>query len=235
MQRHAGDDPAEQILSGEPENDRSGPRGRQQSCQPLVSAITVPQHDQQRDQVDKKRDNLPGKMRDGRLLFLFEIEIPDVTIDQRDDEGGAQEDERSSNVIAQIESDAIRPQRGVSSERQTKKPIQNAEANAGAPLQKSAHGQRNKKCADKCNQGGGSSLRIKRKGRHRLVGRIILSRPRPDKRCSYRPSRRCRSHPVAAATLVPRRAKLAYSRFRFAISSRRRMISLRRSSFLRFT
>src|SRR5207245_11124046 len=124
----------------------------------------------------------------------------------------------------------------VEREREAEKLIQKTKPHFRAPLQKSAYGQRNKKCADKGNQGGGSSLRIERKGRHRLVGRIILSRPRPDKRCGCRrPGGRMSILSGRLGDTCPRRGKLAYSRFRFAISSRRRMMSLRRSSFLRFT
>src|SRR5438552_5211648 len=90
-------------------------------------------------------------MWDRRLPFFFEIEIPNVTIDQRDDEGRAQERGSRADMRAQLERHSVHPHRGVERKREAEEPEKETEPHAGAPLQQTADRQRNKKCPDEYN------------------------------------------------------------------------------------
>src|SRR5207253_9911025 len=86
LNRYAADDSGEEILPGESENDRDDPRAREQSCQLRFGMIPRTQNKKQRHQKNNAADDFTEKMRNWRLPFLFEIEIPNVAIHQRDDE-----------------------------------------------------------------------------------------------------------------------------------------------------
>src|SRR2546430_14045199 len=121
-------------------------------------------------------------MRDGSLLFLFEIKIPDVTIDQRDDDRGTQHQEDRANVIAKIDRDSVNPQPDIKRERETKELIRNAELNVGAALQKAPDRQSDHERGDKGGNRERGSLRVERESGHRYLARIILASERSDKR-----------------------------------------------------
>ena len=87
-------------------------------------------------------------MRDRRLFAPFEINVPNVTINQRDDERRAQQDRRGAKVNSPRRLNAIHPQRDVKRQCQTKELIQKAEAHIRAPLQKSTNTERDNECAD---------------------------------------------------------------------------------------
>src|SRR4029077_10390677 len=91
-------------------------RAGKQASQPAASMIAIPEDQQEGDQINNQGDDLPRKMRDRRLFFLFEIKIPHVTIDQCHNDGGTQNDQRSTDMITKIDRHAVSPQRGVKCE-----------------------------------------------------------------------------------------------------------------------
>src|ERR1700693_6247276 len=92
-------------------------------------------------------------MWDRRLPFFLEIEIPNVTIDQRDDEGSAQEHGGRGDIRAhsRLERESGGPHRRVKRKREAEELEKETERHAGAAFQKTADRQRNKKCPDEYN------------------------------------------------------------------------------------
>ena len=121
-------------MTGESKNDRGHTGAGQQPGQPTLGVIAVPKNEQKRDQENDARDNFTEKMWDRRLPFFFEIEIPNVTIDQRDDEGSAQQRGGRAGMRAQLERHSVHPHRGVKRKREAEEPEKQTEPHAGAPL-----------------------------------------------------------------------------------------------------
>src|SRR5262249_31108337 len=90
LQRHAGNDAAEEILTGKAENecDKTGPDD--DAFELALGVITEAEHEKQRDQKQNERDEFAQKMRNRRLLAPPKVKIPDVTINQRDHQRGTQ-------------------------------------------------------------------------------------------------------------------------------------------------
>src|SRR5947208_13578658 len=94
--------------------------------------VPVAQHKQQYDQKNDAADDLTEKMRNRRLTFLFEIKIPAVAINQRDNQRGAQQDRCRTDMMPPRRMDAVNHDRGVERQDQTKEPKQQAERHTGA-------------------------------------------------------------------------------------------------------
>src|SRR4030088_129079 len=88
-------------------------------------------------------------MRDRRFLSLFEIPIPDVTIDQRHHEGCAQKNDGGADMISPIGVHAVNGESGIESEGETKELVKNAEPHPSAPFQNSPERERDKKSGAK--------------------------------------------------------------------------------------
>src|SRR5438034_5058984 len=99
-------------------------------------------------------------MWDCRPSSFLEIEIPDVAIDQGDNERGAQKNHRCSHMVPPIGVDAIDRDRGVKRERQAKEPEEKSKANAGSLFQKPADRECDKKSPDEYDHRHGRSLGI---------------------------------------------------------------------------
>src|SRR5438270_6911764 len=99
-------------------------------------------------------------MWDCRPSSFLEIEIPDVAIDQGNDERGAQKKPRCSHVVAPIGVDAIDRDRGVKRESQAKEPEEKPQANACPLFKKPTDCERNKKGPDEYDHRHGRSLGV---------------------------------------------------------------------------
>src|SRR5512133_1326051 len=94
--------------------------------------VAVAQDKQQYDQKNDAADNLTKKMRNRCLPFLFEIEIPDVTINQRDNQCRAQQDCCRTHMVSPRRMNAVHHDGCVKREYQTEEPKQQAESYTGA-------------------------------------------------------------------------------------------------------
>ena len=134
LQRHAGDDAAEEILGRESEDDGGGAGGREEATQLSFRMVAEAQNKEERDQENDERDQLAEKLRDDRLAALFEIKIPEITIDQRDHHRSAQKDQCGAGMIAPAQIEPVDPGRGVEAEGEGKELEKDAERNASASL-----------------------------------------------------------------------------------------------------
>ena len=134
LQRHAGDDAAEEILGRKGEDDGGGAGGGEEAAQLSFRVVAEAQDKEERDQENDERDYFAEKLRDDRLATLFEIKIPEIAIDQRDHHRSAQEDQRGADMIAPAQIEPVNPGRGVEAEGEGKELEKDAERNAGAPL-----------------------------------------------------------------------------------------------------
>ena len=94
--------------------------------------VAVAQHKQQYDQKNDATDDLTQKMRNRRLPFVFEIEIPDVAINQRDNQRCAQQDRCRAHILAPLRMDSVNHDCGVEREDQTKESKQKTQPHTGA-------------------------------------------------------------------------------------------------------
>ena len=116
LDRYAADDSGEQILPGETDNDCDHPGSRQQSFQLCFGVVAVTENKEQDDQEDDSADYLTQKMRNGCLSFLFEIKIPNLPINESDDQSSAQQDCRCTNMKAPWCMNSVNGNRGVKGE-----------------------------------------------------------------------------------------------------------------------
>ena len=96
------------------------------------------EHEQQRDKENDERDQLAEELRDHGLAPLFDIKIPEIAIDERDHDPGAEEGERGADVVAVAQVDPVNPERGVESQSEREELEDHSKANAGPALQQSA-------------------------------------------------------------------------------------------------
>ena len=82
--------PPKRSCSRESQDDRDDAGAGEQGPQLPFGVIDDAQDEQDRDQVNEKADHLAQEMRDRRLAFLLEVGVPQVAIEQGDDESGAQ-------------------------------------------------------------------------------------------------------------------------------------------------
>src|SRR6266853_3333446 len=144
LDRYAADDPGKQILPRKSDDDCDYPGAREQAFQLRFGVITGTQDKEKRDQKNDPADNLTKKMRDQCLPFLFEIEIPNVPIDQSDHERCAQQDNGCADMISPGRVHAVKSEGGVERKRQTEEPEQEPKPHTCAPFQKPANRNRDK-------------------------------------------------------------------------------------------
>src|SRR5438445_13483755 len=104
-------------------------------------------------------------MRDRRLFAFLEVNVPDVTIDQGNNEGGAQKHDRGPEMNAPRCLHAINSERHIKRQREAKELIKKAELNIGAALEKASDAQRDHEGADKRDNRECGSLGIEREGK----------------------------------------------------------------------
>jgi hypothetical protein len=160
LQGDARDDSAEQILSSKTEDDGGDSGAGQDAFELSLGMIPDAKDKEERDEVNKERDDLPEKMGNGRPPLSFPIQIPEVAIEKRDDEGGAEEEEEGADVVPPVGLDAVEPHRGVKSEGETEELEEDPERNAGAALEEPANAQRREKRRDENNNRHERFLRL---------------------------------------------------------------------------
>ena len=124
------------------------------------------QHDQERDKVNEKRNDLTEELGNRGLTFLFEVDVPEVTIEERHDESSGEEDGGGIDMFAPLDVHAVEKNRGVKCQCETEKLERNSEAHAGAPLQEPADRQDREKRRDENDRGDGGLLSFEQ-GKHR--------------------------------------------------------------------
>ena len=93
------------------------------------------------------------------LAALLEVEIPEIAIDQRDHDAGAEQGERGADVVPLAQIDPVNPDGGVESEGEREELEEDAEAHAGAAFQQPPDGERDEKGRDENRDRGESVLR----------------------------------------------------------------------------
>ena len=73
-------------MSGQTKDDGRDARSNHHPPQLSRGVITNAQHDKERDEENDQRKHLAQKVWDRRLPFFLKIEIPQVAIDEGDDE-----------------------------------------------------------------------------------------------------------------------------------------------------
>src|SRR6478672_1842915 len=94
--------------------------------------VAVTQDKQQYNQENDPAGNLTEKMRYRRLSFLFEIKIPNVMINQRDNQRRAQQNYSCTDMISPGGVDAVNGNSGVERQNQAEKAKQQAKAHSRA-------------------------------------------------------------------------------------------------------
>ena len=81
-------------------------------------------------------------MRDGGLFALFKVQVPDVAIDQSDNDCRAKKHEHCADVIPKFGRNSVNPHRRVKGQRETEESEKETELNACPSLEKTADGER---------------------------------------------------------------------------------------------
>src|ERR1700736_5165654 len=92
------------------------------------------QNKKQRDDKNDQRDNFAQEMRNRRLFAPFKVDVPNVTIDQRDDQRCAEQYRRGADMHPPRRLQSVNSQRRVEGEREKKELIQKTERNFGPPF-----------------------------------------------------------------------------------------------------
>ena len=113
LQRDAGNNSAEKILSGKAEDDGRDAGAGEKALELGFSVINEAEDEKQRDEENEESNHLAQEMRNGRLPLLFEIIIPEVTIDESDHHDGAHENKHGADVLPKLQRHAVGPDRRV--------------------------------------------------------------------------------------------------------------------------
>ena len=135
LERHASDDAAKKVLCGKGENDRCRAGSSEQTTQLAFRVIANAEHEEKGDEENEQRTQLTQKLRDDRLAALLEIKIPKITVDQRDDDCGAEEDDRRPDVIPPAQIEPIDPGAGIRAQSKGKELKEDANTLTGPPFQ----------------------------------------------------------------------------------------------------
>ncbi len=122
------------------------PASRPASACPL--AVNAAQHKHEREEKNHQRDEFVQEFRDFRPLFFPEIAVPDVALDQRDDEERAEQDRDRAELAADVDRivavvEAQDFERQIGRKGDAEKLVHRAELHAGAPFQEppESHGE----------------------------------------------------------------------------------------------
>src|SRR5581483_7541316 len=124
LERHSGNDIADQVLHGQADNDRRNPGRNQQPFNGLV--IPELQHQKNRHRQNKKTDQFGQKLRDGRAVMSLEINFPQVSIHQGDDYSRGQNNDRRSEVVQESPGESQQDRWQVSSQAEGKQMVKPA-------------------------------------------------------------------------------------------------------------
>src|SRR5205085_3129631 len=134
LQRNARDQTAEKILSGKAEDDSGDSRPSEQSFELTLGVVAEAQHHQQRNEEDTEGKDLAEQFGNGRVLAPFEPGIPNVAVDERNHDRGAQKHECGTKVFTPIGTYTIGADRRVRGEREAKDLEKNAELDTSLAL-----------------------------------------------------------------------------------------------------
>ena len=190
LKRHAREDTAEQILRGETKDDRGHAGAGEQSLQLRLGVITDTQDEQERDKKKAERNRVAQESRDDDVTPLFVVIIPEVTVEQRHDHGGAKKNENGPEMVAPIRVQSINAERGVEGEREAKQLKENPEADTGPAFQEPAERESDQVSRDENRDGHERVLPLIDEMKHERQGQRI----RPLRRDKFRdlPRRRDR-------------------------------------------
>jgi len=110
--------------------------------------LSVAKDKQQYNQKNDAAGDLTKKMRNWRLPFVFEIEIPNIAIHESDDERGAQQNRRCAYMVPPRRMNSVNRNGSIKGEYQREEPKQQAQSHTGSVLQEPANAQGNKKCGE---------------------------------------------------------------------------------------
>ena len=114
---------AEEFLQAASENDRQDSGTGEQRHQSAPGLVDQAEDDQDRDQDDAEACHLPKQDRDRRLAFLFEVSLPEVAVENRDDKKAAEQNNgRSRFPKAGLE--AVKRDGGIGGQRETEELIE---------------------------------------------------------------------------------------------------------------
>ena len=194
LKRSAGNDPPEEVLAGEAEDDGDDPGSGEEGLQLALRMVSDAEDNEDCDEKDEQRHDFADEMRDWDLPALFEIEIPDVTIDQRHENAGAEEKEHGPHVVSPRGMNSGVNNGCVKGENQAEKLERRTEADSGATFEKTPDPERDEEAADKNNDNGGRVLGFEECGKHlaRQISNLSAAAAR-----RYRRGQRTRqSHPA---------------------------------------
>ena len=160
MQRHSGDHAAEHVLSREGERDRGDAGNGEEPFQLILRVITDAQDEEESDQKNDQRHQFAQKFWNRGLASLFEIEIPEIAIDQCDHHSGAEQSESGADMISPADIDSVNPKRGIEGEGEREELKENSEAHTGAPFKQTPEREGKEKGDDKNRRRRESALRF---------------------------------------------------------------------------
>jgi len=86
LQLNAGNNSSEKVLSGKTDNDSDDARTREKPLELGFSMIAEAEDEQKSDEENQQGKDLAQNVRNGGLPLLFEVEVPEKMIGERDDE-----------------------------------------------------------------------------------------------------------------------------------------------------
>src|SRR4051794_34862647 len=113
LNRYAPNDSGKKILSGKAKDDCNNAGTCQESFQLGLGVIAVTQNKKQYDQEDDSAGYLPQEMRNRCLPFIFEIKIPNVAVNQSNDQCSAKQNRSRPNMIAPGRMNSVHSDRGI--------------------------------------------------------------------------------------------------------------------------
>jgi hypothetical protein len=169
LQLDAGDDCPEQVLSGDAENNRDDARAEDETLELGFGMIAKAQDKQESDEKDEERQHVPQNVWNGCLPFLLEIKIPEIVINEGDDDSRAEENEGGADVIAPVGLNAVNGNGGVEGEGETENLEEESKGNAGASFEKAAEAEQHEIGEDKRGGRGNGALGIDERLNHRCL------------------------------------------------------------------
>ena len=104
--------------------------------------INENQNERERDDKNEEGDDLAKELGNRRAPFSFPVTIPEVAIQEGDEESDAEKEKGGADMPAPIRLDAVERDCRVKRERKTEKLEENAELNAGPVFKQPAKGKR---------------------------------------------------------------------------------------------
>jgi hypothetical protein len=167
LQLNSGDDSAEKVLSGEAKNNGGNSRPGEKTFQLSFGVIAETKDKQKRDEKDEKGKYLADNVWDGCLSFLLKVGFPEIMVDERDKESGAEEDKSSAHMFAPIALKAVHADRYVKGEGEAENLEEKSKWRAGAAFEKPTQSQGHEIGQDEGDKGGGGALRANERLDHR--------------------------------------------------------------------